>query len=370
MLATSSVVSLALSVQPDAAAMINALEVDSIGYDVTTVLNGNLRGLSFYCIDEATDRAPAWAIVLDSTKSKVLRVQLPLSQDSVVEHIAGSLEGKAGYQDGRGGDALFNHPKMLTLDSDGNIYVADVRNTAIRMITTQGFVTTIAGGMNRTGHNDGEGRVVTFSNDFGVTYLRKNCTLLIVDRGNRMVRAMKLPHLVGRCHDSPSDVPGGFTNGKTLLVAVGILLYSGIILGASTGWLKKLQSKLPWSDTQRSRTQPAITPIESHDIEGQTPFLIPADDEPVLRNSAEIFHREEFANHPQDDSHSENLIDFTDNISRKAPSQHDQNSDSEGESETTTEFTPEVHVVTREERLDSMMQQCLVCLTTPSAKTQ
>uniref|UniRef100_A0A7I4F3G9 NHL repeat-containing protein n=1 Tax=Physcomitrium patens TaxID=3218 RepID=A0A7I4F3G9_PHYPA len=257
LLATSSVVSLALSVQPDAAAMINALEVDSIGYDVTTVLNGNLRGLSFYCIDEATDRAPAWAIVLDSTKSKVLRVQLPLSQDSVVEHIAGSLEGKAGYQDGRGGDALFNHPKMLTLDSDGNIYVADVRNTAIRMITTQGFVTTIAGGMNRTGHNDGEGRVVTFSNDFGVTYLRKNCTLLIVDRGNRMVRAMKLPHLVGRCHDSPSDVPGGFTNGKTLLVAVGILLYSGIILGASTGWLKKLQSKLPWILSDQGLSRPS-----------------------------------------------------------------------------------------------------------------
>ena len=60
------------------------------------------------------------------------------TSDSVIERISGSAEGKSGYRDGTTDEALFNHPKKITLDSDGNIYVADPRNGAVRMITRTG----------------------------------------------------------------------------------------------------------------------------------------------------------------------------------------------------------------------------------------
>lgn len=74
--------------------------------------------------------------------------------------------------------------------------------------TSAGVVTTIAGGSNRTGHNDGEGSEVTFSNDFDVTYLRSTCTLVIADRGNRMIREIQLPQFIGRCSGASPNSPG------------------------------------------------------------------------------------------------------------------------------------------------------------------
>lgn len=66
-----------------------------------------------------------------------------------------------------------------------------------------GSVTTIAGGSNRTGHTDGEGSGASFSNDFDVAYIRSSCSLLIADRGNRMIREIKLSHKDGRCSGAP-----------------------------------------------------------------------------------------------------------------------------------------------------------------------
>lgn len=73
--------------------------------------------------------------------------------------------------------------------------------------TFSGLVTTIAGGSNWTGHNDGEGSDVTFSNDFEATYLHSTCTLAIADRGNRMIREIQLPHFIGRCSGTAPNSP-------------------------------------------------------------------------------------------------------------------------------------------------------------------
>jgi hypothetical protein len=56
--------------------------------------------------------------------------------------IIGSSTGAGGYQDGSAADALFSNPENMTTDNQGNVYVADNSNMAIREISPSGVVST------------------------------------------------------------------------------------------------------------------------------------------------------------------------------------------------------------------------------------
>lgn len=58
--------------------------------------------------------------------------------DSRPKLVAGSPEGYYGHVDGRPKEARMNHPKGLTVDDRGNIYIADTMNMAIRKISDTG----------------------------------------------------------------------------------------------------------------------------------------------------------------------------------------------------------------------------------------
>ena len=62
----------------------------------------------------------------------------------VVTTLAGTA-GVSGNADGTGTAATFNAPSGLAIDSTGNLYVVDRRNSTIRKITPAGVVTTVAG---------------------------------------------------------------------------------------------------------------------------------------------------------------------------------------------------------------------------------
>lgn len=58
--------------------------------------------------------------------------------DSRPKLVAGSAEGYCGHVDGKLREARMNHPKGLTVDDKGNIYIADTMNMAIRKISDGG----------------------------------------------------------------------------------------------------------------------------------------------------------------------------------------------------------------------------------------
>ncbi|CAL0310196.1 unnamed protein product [Lupinus luteus] len=160
------------------------------GYVVETVVEGNMIGAIPYRIRVSEEDGDLFAV--DAINSNIVRITPPLSQYSRGRLVAGSYKGFTGHVDGKPSDARFNHPKGITMDDKGNVYVADTQNMAIRKIGDSG-VTTIAGGKsNVAGYRDGPSEDAKFSNDFDVVYIRPTCSLLVIDRGNAALRQISL----------------------------------------------------------------------------------------------------------------------------------------------------------------------------------
>ena len=85
----------------------------------------------------------------------------------VVSTMAGS-PGSAGSADGTGAAARFNHPSGVAVDSSGNVYVADTDNDTVREITPAGVVTTLAGQAGLSGSADGTGAAARFNGPSGL----------------------------------------------------------------------------------------------------------------------------------------------------------------------------------------------------------
>jgi len=105
--------------------------------------------------------------------------------DGVVTTVAG-VAGAAGFVDGVGSAARFNHPTSLAFDDLGNLFVVDTGNHAIRRIAPSHLVTTIIG-TGTPGHTNGLGTTATLSSPGGIAF-DPTGALYIADTGNNVIR--------------------------------------------------------------------------------------------------------------------------------------------------------------------------------------
>jgi sugar lactone lactonase YvrE len=120
--------------------------------------------------------------VADTGNNAIRRI----TADGTVTTLAG--DGLAGYQDGAGAAARFNGPIGVAADTSGRLFVADTYNDCIRAIAPDGTVTTLAGA-GVPGFVDGVGAAARFDTPSGVAVNAKGI-VYVADTGNDAIRAV------------------------------------------------------------------------------------------------------------------------------------------------------------------------------------
>lgn len=115
--------------------------------------------------------------------------------------LAGTYAGR-GMTDGFGAAASFSSIKGLALDAEGNVYVSDYGNSAIRKVTPEGFVSTLAGDGSQ-GFRDGTGEGARFDFPYGVA-VDRNGNVFVADGQNSRIRKV-----------TPEGVVTTVANGQT-----------------------------------------------------------------------------------------------------------------------------------------------------------
>jgi hypothetical protein len=109
-----------------------------------------------------------------------------VTPDGVVTTLAGQA-GQTGKDNGKGGDARFDGLMGIAVDSTGNLYVSETGNSTIRKVTTDGVVNSVAGLAGTAGKADGTGSAARFSCPWGVA-VDKAGIVYVADEQNHTIR--------------------------------------------------------------------------------------------------------------------------------------------------------------------------------------
>jgi sugar lactone lactonase YvrE len=153
-----------------------AVNYDSGANDGT---GGNAR---FYFPGGITVNDAGNLFVTDSSSDTIRTI----TSAGVVNTLAG-LAGTNGSADGAGSNARFDNPGGISLDSAGNLFLADAGNCTIREITSAGVVSTLAGLAGTNGCADGTNSNARFYAPWGIVGDSAG-NLYVADTGNCTIR--------------------------------------------------------------------------------------------------------------------------------------------------------------------------------------
>lgn len=120
-----------------------------------------------------------------------------------------------------GASAAFDSPTGVAVDAAGNLYVADSRNNSIRKVTSAGGVTTLAGGS--AGFADGTGVGARFSRPTSVAVDAEG-NVYVADTGNGAIRRITPAGVVTTLAREARSAPTGVAVDKSGIVYA---VYSG-----------------------------------------------------------------------------------------------------------------------------------------------
>jgi sugar lactone lactonase YvrE len=153
------------------------------GYASVGWTDGTQLAAQFYWPAGVTVDGQGNAFVADSRNHVIRKV----SPSGVVSTFAG-MTGIAGSFDGFPTNALFNQPQGVAVDVSGTLYVADTGNHTIRTVTAGGTVSTLAGLAGFAGPLDGSGANALFKNPQALAIDQSSGFIYVADTWNHTIR--------------------------------------------------------------------------------------------------------------------------------------------------------------------------------------
>ena len=122
-----------------------------------------------------------------------------------------------GFVDGHLSESRFGNFYGIAMDSNGNMYVADTSNNAIRRVSADGQVSTVAGVVGKgAGNVDGNGATAQFNGPSGIAVSADGATLFVTDTGNNEIRRIaNVGPTMDAANWSVTTIAGSATAGKT-----------------------------------------------------------------------------------------------------------------------------------------------------------
>lgn len=109
-----------------------------------------------------------------------------MTPQGVLTTIAGNSV--PGFVDGPAAVAQFTNPEGIAIDANGNLFIGDLSNSAIRKVTPAGEVSTVAG--ISPGFRNGVASIAKFNNPSGVA-VDKNGIIYVADVNNERIRKIE-----------------------------------------------------------------------------------------------------------------------------------------------------------------------------------
>ncbi len=130
-----------------------------------------------------------WGVAVDAAGNVFVSDRADIRKiapDGTASYFVGNANGIEGYADGVGAVARFNRPSQLSIDSAGNLYVADQLNHVIRQVTPSGEVRTLGGNAGTPGHLNGTANDAYFGHPTG----------LVIDAGGFLYVGSSSMHII------------------------------------------------------------------------------------------------------------------------------------------------------------------------------
>lgn len=144
--------------------------------------------------------------IADSLNNQIRKIV-----NGVISLVAGSPTAIGGFagDEGLAVNALLDYPTGVAVDSSGNVYICDLNNNRVRMVTPDGLIHTIAGSSAPPGYSGDGGPALSaqFDEPYSIT-VDSSGKLYVCDLANNIIRLL-----------TPNAAPGG--PGAVPVVATG-----------------------------------------------------------------------------------------------------------------------------------------------------